>query len=254
MPGVAVVTGAGGGIGAATAARLGREGFKVWLGDLDRHRSEETARAVEAAGGVAHAFTVDVASAQSVASAFELIAREDRGIDVLVNNAGVVEVCRFEDATQEMWERMYRINVVGTFLCIQAALPALRAASPGARIINVASGAGKMPGPFTAPYNASKAAVISLTRSAAAWLAPEILVNSVCPGVVDTAMWQLLDRRLGEEGAGEAASFRGRVAALPIQRAATADDVAGAIAFLAGPDGAYVVGEDLNVTGGYVMH
>lgn len=251
---VAVLTGAASGIGAASARRLAADGFRVWLADLAVERAERVAEEVRAAGGEAMAIALDVADAASVSAAFARIVAEERAIDVLVNSAGVVAVCRFEEATQELWERVYRINVVGAYLCLQAALPGLRAAASPARVINLASGAGKMPGPFTAPYNASKAAVISLTRSAAAWLAPDVLVNSVCPGVIDTPMWEELDARLAQAGAGPAASFEQRVGALPMGRAGTAEDVAAVIAFLAGPDGAYVVGEDVNVNGGYVMH
>lgn len=252
--GVAVVTGAASGIGAATARRLAAEGFRVWLADIALEQAERAAAEVRSTGGEVIAIPLDVADAGSVSSVFGRILREERSIEVLVNNAGILAVCRFEEATQELWERLYRTNVVGAYLCLQAALPALRAAQASARVINVSSGAGKMPGPFTAAYNASKAALISLTRSAAVWLAPEILVNAVCPGVIDTPMWQELDARLAQEGAGPAASFEQRVAALPIARAGTAEDVAAVIAFLASPDGAYVVGEDVNVNGGYIMH
>jgi NAD(P)-dependent dehydrogenase (short-subunit alcohol dehydrogenase family) len=251
---IAVVTGAASGIGAATARRLAADGFRVWLADLALDGAEAVAEELRRLGGDTMAVDLDVGAPESVDSTFDLVMRTDRSIDVLVNSAGVVPVCRFEEATQELWELTYRVNVVGSYLCLKAALEGLRLAEHPARVVNVASGAGKMPGPFTAAYSASKAAVISLTRSAAIALAPDILVNSVCPGVIDTPMWKTIDASLAEAGAPASARLHQRVAALPIKRIGTPDEVAATISFLAGADGRYIVGEDMNVNGGYVMH
>jgi NAD(P)-dependent dehydrogenase (short-subunit alcohol dehydrogenase family) len=247
--GVAVVTGGGSGIGAATALALARDGYGIRLADLDSAAAERSALAVRAAGGEADPLTVDVAEPASVATAFAAIGEP---IDVLVNAAGIIVVEAFADFTAEQWERTYRVNVVGTYLCLQAALPALRAAEPPARVINVASAAGKMAGPFTAPYNASKAAVINLTRSAAVALAPGILVNAVCPGVIDTPMWRR-DLGPGLVRAGSGTTFEARTASLPIGRPGTAEEVAATIAFMASPGNAYMLGEDVNVNGGLAL-
>lgn len=254
MSKVAVVTGGASGIGESTVRRLAADGFCVWALDQDVPNAERVAAAVGAEGGDAHALHIDVADEQSVARAFAAIASESGSIDVLVNGAGIVVVERFDESQASTWERVFAVNVLGTFLCLRYALPSLRRATPPTRVINLSSSGAKMPGPFTAAYNASKAAVVSLTRSAAAWLAPEILVNCVCPGVIDTPMWQYLDRELADKGAGHGTGFAGRTAALPIKRAGNPQEVAAAIAFLASADGGYVVGEDLNVNGGYAMH
>jgi NAD(P)-dependent dehydrogenase (short-subunit alcohol dehydrogenase family) len=236
----AFVTGAASGIGAATARALAADGFSVWLADL-----QPQADAVEA----------DVTDAASIGAALERATGPDGALDVLVTSAGIVVVTPFAEASAELWERTLRVNVVGTYLTLQAALPALRRADAPARVLMLASTAGKAPGPFTAPYNASKAAVINLARSAAAALAPDILVNSICPGVIDTPMWREgLQPRLQAAGAGPAATFEARTAALPIKRAGTAEEVAALIAALAGPAGAYVLGADLNVNGGLTYH
>ena len=175
-------------------------------------------------------------------------------IDVLVNSAGIIVNSRFEETAVTDWERTYRVNVIGTYVCMIAALPGLRAAPAPARIINIASAAGKVPGVYTSSYNASKAAVINLTRSAAVALAPSILVNSVCPGIIDTPMWEQQRIGLARIGAGPGTTFEERVASLPIKKAGTAEDVAEVVAFLAGRGGAYVLGEDINVNGGLVLH
>jgi NAD(P)-dependent dehydrogenase (short-subunit alcohol dehydrogenase family) len=253
---IAVVTGAASGIGAASARALARDGFRIWCADVNADGAEGVADGIRAGGAEAEAIALDVSDEAAVAAAFERITAREPVLDVLVNSAGIIAVCRFDEGTKQVWERVYGINVVGMYLCMQAALPALRAtAQPPARIVNVASAAGKMPGPFTAPYNASKAAVINMSRSAAVALAPDILVNSVCPGVIDTPMWrQHLEPKLMEAGAGPQATFEARTAAVPSKRAGTAEEVAELVAFLAGPGGSYVLGEDLNVNGGLAMY
>lgn len=251
---VAVVTGAASGIGAAVVRRLAQDGFRVWAADLNEQGVQQLARELCESAMQVSPLALDVGSERSVGEAFERVRRASDHLDVLVNSAGIVAVSPFEQGTQEVWERVLRINVVGTYLCLQAALPALKRAEPPARVINLSSGAAKMPGPFTAAYNASKAAVLSLTRSAAVALAPGVLVNSVCPGVIGTPMWEKLGQELATAGAGPGTSFDDRIAALPIKRAGTAEDVANVISFLASGDSAYIVGEDVNVTGGYVMH
>jgi NAD(P)-dependent dehydrogenase (short-subunit alcohol dehydrogenase family) len=251
---VAVVTGAASGIGAATAKCLARGGYHVWLADLRVEGAVDVAREIGATGGNSFPVEIDVCEPMSVKEAFATVTAENAAIDVLVNSAGIIAVCPFEAASQELWERTYRTNVVGTYLCLQAALPALRAASPPARVVNLSSAAGKLPGVYTAPYNASKAAVISLTRTAAVALAPDILVNCVCPGVIDTPMWVELDASLADIGAGPETQFKERAMTVPTHRAGTAEEVANVIAFMLSPAAAYVTGEDLNVSGGLVMH
>jgi meso-butanediol dehydrogenase / (S,S)-butanediol dehydrogenase / diacetyl reductase len=250
----AVVTGAASGIGAATARRLARDGFRIGLLDLRADATRDVADQIAADGGKAYALEADVTDPGQLASVFGEARDVQAELSVLVNSAGVVAVNRFEDFSAADWRRTYEVNVIGTYLAMVAALPALRAADEPARVINVASAAGKRAGPFTAPYNASKAAVINLSRTAATAWAPDVLVNCVCPGVIDTPMWQSMDRQLEGLGAGPEASFVERTAALPIARPGQADEVAELIGALAGAAGAYVLGEDINVSGGLVMH
>jgi NAD(P)-dependent dehydrogenase (short-subunit alcohol dehydrogenase family) len=250
---VAFVTGGGSGIGAACGRKLAAQGARVWLADLRPEAAELVAAEIVAAGGAARGVAIDVGDEDSVDRAFATVEADEQCLDVLVNGAGIMRVRRFEEFTADDWATTMRVNVTGTFLCLRRALPLLRTAAPAPRVINVASAASKRPGPFTAPYNASKSATISLTRTAATALAPDILVNAVSPGVIDTPMWQGMDQQLADLGAGAAASFEGRVAALPIKRAGTAEDVAEVVSFVAGPGGRYLVGEEVNVNGGLTM-
>lgn len=250
---VAVVTGGSRGIGRVTCLGLATLGYHVWVADLDLEGAGRVVEELRANGGSGEAVWMDVGKPDSVRQAFHTMSSGD-AIDVLVNNAGITSTHPFEAVPLEAWERTFRVNVFGTYLCIQAALPSLRAASSPSRIINMASGAGKVPGVFTAAYHASKAAVISLTRTAAAALAPHILVNSVCPGVILTPMWEAIDSGLADLDAPASARFQQRSTALPLQRPGTPEEVADVILFLASDAAKYITGEDINVTGGSVMH
>lgn len=247
---IAFVTGAGSGIGAACARQLASEGARVWLADLREDAAQAVAESIRASGGQASALHADVGDAASIDAAFELFERTESQLDVLVNCAGVMRVRRFDEFSADDWATAMRVNVTGSYLVLRRALPLLRAAPAPSRVINLASAGAKRPGPYTAPYNSSKAAMISLTRSAAVALAPEVLVNAVSPGVIDTPMWQGMDKELADLGAGPAASFEGRVAALPIERAGSVEEVAGVVSFVAGPAGRYLLGEEINVNGG----
>lgn len=247
---VIAVAGAGSGIGAEVARRLVAAGARVALMD----RNADALRAV--AASVADDADIlllgcDVSDASAVASAMNEVSSGFGRLDGLVNAAGIVVTASFLEFTESDWERCLQINVVGTYLLIQHAVPLMRA-SGGGRIVNFASMAGKIPNQFTAPYAASKAAVISLTRSAAVALGPDITVNSVCPGIIDTPMWEQLGSELADIGA--PIQFASRAAQAPLGRPGTAADVADASIFLLSDAARFITGEDLNVSGGLVMH
>jgi NAD(P)-dependent dehydrogenase (short-subunit alcohol dehydrogenase family) len=253
MSGAALITGAAGDIGAATAKRLAAAGYDIVLADLDQGLAGALADELAATGATATALHVDVADEDSVAALIAGVGERAAALDVLVNAAGIVVVQPFDRFTREDWLRLYEVNAYGSYLCLRHALPLLRAAGGRASVVNVASGAGKRPSPLIAPYACAKAAVISLTRSAAAALAPEIRVNCVSPGVIEGKMWEGLETALERLAIPESSRFAGRVESLPIGRPGSAAEVAETIAFLASPASSYLVGQDLNVDGGQLM-
>jgi meso-butanediol dehydrogenase/(S,S)-butanediol dehydrogenase/diacetyl reductase len=235
------------------ALDLAAGGRHVWCLDRDLDRLSETVARVREVGR-ADLIALDVADEAAVAAAFATVGAACGGrLDCLVNSAGVLVVARFEAFEAAQWERVFRVNVVGSYLTIKHAIPLLRAARPG-RVVNVASIAGKLPGPYTAPYNASKEAVISLTRSAALALAPDILVNSVCPGPLDTPMYEAMNAGLDEADAPAELRFARRSTVAPMGRAGTVAEISAVILFLLSDAAGFVTGEDVNASGGMVMY
>jgi len=199
---VALVTGAGRGIGRAIAVALARAGCDVAVSDIGRARdgltpyafasSDDvgaTVRAVEQAGRRSLAVPADVTSAEQVARLMAAVERELGGLDVLVANAGIIAAAPVAAMEEAAWDRIFAVNVKGVFLCAKAAIPLLSRRGEG-RIVNVASVAGKTGRAGLAAYCASKAAVISLTQALAEELGPSnIAANALCPGYIKTAMW-----------------------------------------------------------------
>ena len=199
---IALVTGGARGIGRAIALRYGQAGADVMIADIDLAGAQAVAAEIRAAGGSADACLTDIGRPEeSTAMVARTVERFGR-LDVLVNNAGVIRVTRLLDLTPEDWDFNNNVNARGLFFALQAGArqmtsqPKRRAPHPGLRgkIINIASIGGRIGRPMFAGYAASKAAAISITQSAAAGLAPEITVNAICPGVVDTEMWRKIDR------------------------------------------------------------
>jgi meso-butanediol dehydrogenase/(S,S)-butanediol dehydrogenase/diacetyl reductase len=254
---IALITGAARGIGAATARRLAAGGAKLVLADLDKAGVEKLAAEL---GGVAVA--ADVTRADDVARMIDEPYRRFGRLDVLFNNAGVIRVQPILDVTEAEWDRVMSVNLKAVFFVLQAAARRMKAQSPMAgsqlrgKLIQTASIAGYRGGNhLTTPYSASKAGVISLTRSAAQALAADrITSNCVCPGAVDTAMWAQLDQELGAlHGLAPREAWQRRIKNIPLGRPETPDDVAGVVAFLAGPDSDYMTGQAIKVDGGLVM-
>ena len=254
---IAVVTGAGSGIGRAIATELAARDHTVVVTDLDLAAAEATAKELARVGNPdASALALDVTDAAQAKSVAEAVAQRHGAIDVWVSNAGISKMQRFLDVTPEDLRRTLAVNLEGIFLCGQAAAAAVIAGGKGGVIVNVASMAGKQGRvPYLADYVASKFGVVGLTQAMAFELAPHgITVNSVCPGYVTTPMQ---DRELGWESA-----LRGttedKVRQLyiddtPLGRLETPHDVARAVAFLAGPDARFITGEALAVNGGAFM-
>jgi meso-butanediol dehydrogenase/(S,S)-butanediol dehydrogenase/diacetyl reductase len=257
---VALVTGGGRGIGRAIALRYAREGAAVALGDIEEATARAVAEEIRALGAVAEPFTVDVAQpTQCVTMVDRALARFKR-LDILVNNAGVIRVQPLLEVKPEDWDFVNGVNARGLFFALQAAArrmvqqAPLAAGRPRGKIVNIASIAGRSGRPLFVAYAASKAAAISITQSSATALAPDILVNAICPGVVDTPMWQQIDRewtQIDHRASGSA--WQDRIRGIPIGRPEKPDDLTGMAVFLASADSDYISGQSYNVDGGLVM-
>jgi meso-butanediol dehydrogenase/(S,S)-butanediol dehydrogenase/diacetyl reductase len=257
---VALVTGSGRGIGRAIALRYAREGAMVVAVDLAEESVRALAEEIRGAGGKADAFRADLGEPEQSAAMVARVAERFGRLDVLVNNAGVVRVRPFLELTPEDWDFVNDVNARGLFFAVQAgARQMLQQAPPGAgrprgKIINVASIAGRIGRPMFAAYAASKAAAISITQSAALALAPQLTVNAICPGVVDTEMWRQIDREWTEvDRRPTGSAWQDRIRGIPLGRPETPEDLAGMAAFLASADSDYITGQSYHVDGGLVM-
>ena len=245
----ALITGAARGIGAAFARAYVREGASVAIGDVAFDRAGETAAEI---GPGAYAVRLDVTDQASIDDAVAAVVKRAGRLDILVNNAGVYDIAPIVEIGRDSYERLFRINVGGTLFCMQAAARQMIAQGGGGRIINMASQAGRRGESLAAVYCATKAAVISLTQSAALNLIRHrINVNAISPGVVEGELWDSIDalyakhenRPLGEmkRAVGEG---------VPYGRMGTAEDLAGMAVFLASQDAEYILGQTYNVDGG----
>ena len=255
----ALVTGGAHGIGRAIANRYAKEGAAVFIADVDLAGAQAVVEAIRAAGGSADACLTDIGQPEdSAAMVARAVARFGR-LDVMVNNAGVIRVRRLLDLTPEDWDYNNDVNARGLFFALQAGARQMQAQSPRGpglrgKIINIASIGGRIGRPMFAAYAASKAAAISITQSAAAGLAPEITVNAICPGVVDTDMWRKIDREwTAIDGRATGAAWADRIRGIPMGRPETPEDLTGMAVFLAGQDSDYITGQSYNVEGGLVM-
>src|SRR2546422_5190804 len=252
---VAIVTGAGRGIGRATALELARMGADIVVAEVNRSDADRTAAEVKDLGRRVAVIPTDVTSKKDLAAMAERTRAELGRIDVLVNNAGIYRAAAPLEITEEHWDAIMNVNAKAVFFASQAVLPAMIAQKRGS-IVNLASMAGKIGSKTNLPYNVSKAAVVSMTKSLAlAHAADGIRVNCVCPGFVETDMWTKVAREQGALLGMSADEFtRQREKAVPLGRMERAEDVAAVIGFLASDRAGYMTGQALSVDGGLVMH
>jgi D-sorbitol dehydrogenase (acceptor) len=245
----ALVTGAARGIGLEFAKAYAGEGATVALGDIDLPRAEAAAAAI---GPQAFAVALDVTDERSIEAAVAAVEQHCGGLDILVNNAALFDLAPLVEITRESYDRVFSVNVAGVLFTMQAAARAMIRRGKGGKIINMASQAGRRGEALVAVYCASKAAVISLTQSAALNLIEHrINVNAIAPGVVEGEHWEGVDALFAKyEGRPRGEKKRLVGEAVPYGRMGRAEDLTGMAVFLASTESDYIVGQTYNVDGG----
>ncbi len=240
---IAVVTGAGSGIGRATAEALAAAGATVVCADINRETGEETAAALRAAGGRADYRPVDLTDAGSIEAFAQEVAAKHGAVDVLVNGAGWGKTHPFWEGTPELWERVIALNFVGPMRLTRALLPAMIERGSG-KIVNISSDAGRVGSLGETVYAGAKGGLIAFTKSLARETARyNINVNCVCPGPTETPLlFAVPEKHLD--------AFK---KAIPFRRFAKPTEVAAAVVFFASDQSSYVTGQVLSVSGGLTM-
>ncbi len=264
----AIITGSGRGIGRAVALRLAEEGANIVAADINGQTAEQTTEEIRALNRLALSCCVNIARITQIEAMVEVAVAEFGKIDILVNAAGIAQTGLFLELTELEWDSVIDTNLKGTTFCIQAVgrqmishVPeqvqkAGRADRSYGKIVNFSSISGRHGRAEQVAYAASKAAIISITQSAALAFAPyNINVNAVCPGVIPTPMWEQIDRDRGRiAGIAPGESMKVFIDRTPLKRNGSVEDVAGAVAFLCSADSDYMTGQTLNVDGGFEMN
>ena len=245
---VAIITGAGAGIGEATALRFAQEGAKVVIADLKQDAGERVAHRIQEGGGQAIAVAADISQEEQAKAISDAAVRAFGELHILVNNAAEFTQKNVEEATMADWQRVLGVNVIGTAMVSKYAVPHMKA--KGGSIVNLASMSGVIAQPNFVTYNSSKGAVLTMTRCMALDLAPyKIRVNSVCPGCIYTTATEREWIRMGETRE----QWTARIApGHMLNRIGEASEVANAILFLASDEASFITADHLMVDGGYV--
>lgn len=251
-----VVTGAGRGIGATIARGLAAEGARLTIADLSEENARSVVAQIKAEGGTATAVAVDVRDRASVHRMIGEAVQKHGRLDVIFNNAGVAQTKPFLQITEEDWRFVTDVNALGVLICMQEAIKVMVAQGGGGKIVNTASIAGKQGYEPLAHYSASKFAVVALTQAAArAFGSQKINVNAICPGVVATDMWKLIDKGFREHGLKqkENEAFNEFAGIAVLGRSSQPEDLVGVARFLASADSDFMTGQSLLVDGGMVF-
>lgn len=239
---VALITGAGRGIGKAIATRFAAEGARIVASDLDHAAANQTCEEIGARGGTARAARLDVTSGEEIARTIMDAVDAFGALTIHVNNAGITDRVKFLSMTKDFWDRVLAINLTGAMLCGQAAARAMIAGGKGGRIINITSISGQRGGSERAAYGAAKAGLINLTAVMAIELAPHaITVNAIAPGPTE----------VGRPTNSLPGQPRPAFSRMAIKRAVQPEEIAAAALFLAERENAMITGHVLNVDGGF---
>lgn len=251
---VAVVTGGGRGIGAATVEGFAKEGANVVVADIRLDEAQELAETLGRGGVKVLAVRTDVTKKSDVDNLVSTTLEEFGKIDILVNNAGVARDIMFVDIEEEDWDLVNHVNAKGVYLVTRAVVPHMIAARYG-KIINISSLAGKEGSVGLSHYSASKFAIIGLTQAVAKELGEyNINVNAVCPGILRTAIWEvLLDVRAKRQGLPREQIFDNWIERIPLKRPQDLEDIANVVLFLSSEVSRNITGEAINVNGGLRM-
>jgi 2-hydroxycyclohexanecarboxyl-CoA dehydrogenase len=244
---VAIVTGAAQGIGAAIAARLALEGAAVGIFDLDADAAEATAARLRGDhGNGAVGAPVDVACRGDVEAGLAHVERQLGPVDILVNNAGVDVIQPFLETKEDDWERILSVNLKGLFTCCHVMVPGMISRGSG-KVVNIGSDAGRVGSSGEAVYSATKGGVIAFTKTLAREVARTgVTINCVCPGPTNTAL-------LDQVATANQKLYDSLARAIPLHRIGQPDDIAPAVAFLAGEGADFITGQTLSVSGGLTM-
>lgn len=250
-----VVTGGNKGIGFAIAERFAQEGANLVIASVEQ-QVKEAAVALESHGTRAVPVICDVTDITAVRALYDIAENQFGSVDISIQNAGIITIAKVENLTEMEWDATMDVNTKGVFLCCQEAIRRMRKSGNGGSLINTASGQARDGFIYTPHYAASKFGVVGLTQSLAKEVALDnITVNAICPGIIQTDMWDYNDRvwgkMLGDYKPGEL--MESWVQNIPMKRAGAGKDVAGLVSFLASEDADYITGQTINVDGGLIM-
>lgn len=252
---VAIVTGAGRGIGRGIALRLAKDGADVVINDVNTADVDSVVKEIRAMGRKSQGIVADVTKGKEVYAMVDQVVAEFGTLDIMVANAGIAQVKRAIELTEEDWDKVFAVNAKGVFLCDQAAAKHMMKQKRG-KIINCSSIAGHAGFALLSHYSATKFAVRGFTQALAKELGPfGIQVNAYCPGIVGTAMWDLIDEEMGKYldlPRGETLKKYSEL--ITVGRVETPDDVAAFVSYLASQDADYMTGQSVMIDGGIIMN